>query len=152
MPPHDIVLVSPGTLPKTSSGKLQRSLCRQRFLQGARGSQELAGCGQSCVSVTPDTMHLLFNNAPYRVRLYNSPLLQKFLNKRLNGYVQDQFVLDCLCRHRARDCESRRQGDPEKFPELGHGVFLSERTASRLRGTTGLHIEAAYSPAFNLVR
>ncbi|MEZ5144406.1 MAG: fatty acyl-AMP ligase [Acidimicrobiales bacterium] len=34
VPPHEIVLVSPGTLPKTSSGKLQRSLCRQRFLLG----------------------------------------------------------------------------------------------------------------------
>lgn len=29
---HDIVLVEPGTLPKTSSGKLQRSLCRDRYL------------------------------------------------------------------------------------------------------------------------
>jgi len=34
-PPHDIVLVSPGTLPKTSSGKLQRSLCRARYLDDA---------------------------------------------------------------------------------------------------------------------
>jgi fatty-acyl-CoA synthase len=34
-PPHDIVLVSPGTLPKTSSGKLQRSLCRSRYLDDA---------------------------------------------------------------------------------------------------------------------
>ncbi|MGH9187133.1 MAG: AMP-binding protein, partial [Acidimicrobiales bacterium] len=32
LPPRDIVLVAPGTLPKTSSGKLQRSLCRQRYL------------------------------------------------------------------------------------------------------------------------
>ena len=29
---HDIVLVVPGSLPKTSSGKLQRSLCRDRYL------------------------------------------------------------------------------------------------------------------------
>jgi len=28
----DVVLVPPGTLPKTSSGKLQRSLCRDRYL------------------------------------------------------------------------------------------------------------------------
>ncbi len=28
----DIVLVAPGTLPKTSSGKPQRSLCRDRYL------------------------------------------------------------------------------------------------------------------------
>lgn len=34
-PPHDIVLVGPGTLPKTSSGKLQRSLCRTRYLDDA---------------------------------------------------------------------------------------------------------------------
>jgi fatty-acyl-CoA synthase len=31
-PAKDIVLVPPGTLPKTSSGKLQRSLCRDRYL------------------------------------------------------------------------------------------------------------------------
>ncbi|MCB0978352.1 MAG: fatty acyl-AMP ligase [Acidimicrobiales bacterium] len=29
----DIVLVAPGTLPKTSSGKLQRSLCRDHYLE-----------------------------------------------------------------------------------------------------------------------
>ncbi len=34
VPPHDVVLVSPGTLPKTSSGKLQRSLCKRRYLAG----------------------------------------------------------------------------------------------------------------------
>lgn len=32
-PPRDIVLVQPGTVPKTSSGKLQRSLCRQQYLR-----------------------------------------------------------------------------------------------------------------------
>lgn len=32
-PPRDIVLVQPGTLPKTSSGKLQRSLCCRQYLQ-----------------------------------------------------------------------------------------------------------------------
>jgi fatty-acyl-CoA synthase len=34
VPARDIVLVAPGTLPKTSSGKLQRSLCRQRYGDG----------------------------------------------------------------------------------------------------------------------
>ncbi len=31
--PPEVVLVAPGTLPKTSSGKLQRSLCRWRYLE-----------------------------------------------------------------------------------------------------------------------
>jgi acyl-CoA synthetase (AMP-forming)/AMP-acid ligase II len=31
---YDAVLVKPGTIPKTSSGKIQRALCRQRFLAG----------------------------------------------------------------------------------------------------------------------
>ncbi len=35
LPAADIVLVTPGTLPKTSSGKLQRSLCKQRYADGA---------------------------------------------------------------------------------------------------------------------
>jgi fatty-acyl-CoA synthase len=34
VPARDIVLVTPGTLPKTSSGKLQRSLCRRRYDDG----------------------------------------------------------------------------------------------------------------------
>jgi fatty-acyl-CoA synthase len=32
LPARDIVLVAPGSLPKTSSGKLQRSLCKTRYL------------------------------------------------------------------------------------------------------------------------
>ncbi len=31
LPLYEVVLVPPGTLPKTSSGKLQRSLCRERY-------------------------------------------------------------------------------------------------------------------------
>ncbi len=31
-PPRDVILVQPGTLPKTSSGKLQRTLCRKQYL------------------------------------------------------------------------------------------------------------------------
>jgi fatty-acyl-CoA synthase len=34
VPPVEVVLVRPGTLPKTSSGKLQRSLCRDRYHDG----------------------------------------------------------------------------------------------------------------------
>jgi fatty-acyl-CoA synthase len=34
LPPHDVILLPPGSLPKTSSGKLQRSLARQRFMDG----------------------------------------------------------------------------------------------------------------------
>jgi fatty-acyl-CoA synthase len=32
VPPREVVLVTPGTLPKTSSGKLQRALCKRRYL------------------------------------------------------------------------------------------------------------------------
>jgi fatty-acyl-CoA synthase len=34
VPAKDILLVAPGTLPKTSSGKLQRSLCKRRYEDG----------------------------------------------------------------------------------------------------------------------
>jgi fatty-acyl-CoA synthase len=39
LPPEEVVLVEPGTLPKTSSGKLQRSLCRSRYLSAALSSR-----------------------------------------------------------------------------------------------------------------
>ena len=32
LPPRDVMLVRPGTLPKTSSGKLQRAKCREHYL------------------------------------------------------------------------------------------------------------------------
>ena len=32
LPPRDVMLVQPSTLPKTSSGKLQRSKCRDEYL------------------------------------------------------------------------------------------------------------------------
>ena len=32
LPPRDVLLVQPGTLPKTSSGKLQRARCREQYL------------------------------------------------------------------------------------------------------------------------
>jgi fatty-acyl-CoA synthase len=32
LPPRDVLLVEPGTLPKTSSGKLQRAKCRELYL------------------------------------------------------------------------------------------------------------------------
>jgi fatty-acyl-CoA synthase len=32
LPPRDVMMVQPGTLPKTSSGKLQRSKCRDEYL------------------------------------------------------------------------------------------------------------------------
>ncbi len=34
IPPKQVILVEPGTVPKTSSGKLQRSACRQQFIEG----------------------------------------------------------------------------------------------------------------------
>ncbi len=33
--PYAVVLIKPGSLPRTSSGKVQRSLCRNQFLEGA---------------------------------------------------------------------------------------------------------------------
>lgn len=42
LPPGDVLLVPPGTLPKTSSGKLQRSLCRRSYVEG---SLELVSAG-----------------------------------------------------------------------------------------------------------
>jgi len=40
LPPRDVMLVQPGSLPKTSSGKLQRARCREQYLE-----EELALAG-----------------------------------------------------------------------------------------------------------
>ena len=34
---HTVALVPPGTVPKTSSGKIQRAACRQALLDGTLG-------------------------------------------------------------------------------------------------------------------
>jgi hypothetical protein len=64
----------------------------ERFVQGARGENELVGCSERCLSESPDTEHRLFNGAPFRVRLYNSPLLQAQENRTFSAYLQDQWV------------------------------------------------------------
>ncbi len=38
LPAHEVVLIAPSTMPKTSSGKLQRSACKQQYLAGALAS------------------------------------------------------------------------------------------------------------------
>ena len=43
VPPKEVVLVRAGTVPKTSSGKLQRSACRSQFTDGSLA--RLAGGG-----------------------------------------------------------------------------------------------------------
>ena len=45
LPTDEVVLVGPGTLPKTSSGKLQRSLCRTRYLDEELVRRLAAGLG-----------------------------------------------------------------------------------------------------------
>ena len=42
IPPKQVILVEPGTVPKTSSGKLQRSACRQQFIEGTLAVLDLS--------------------------------------------------------------------------------------------------------------
>jgi hypothetical protein len=65
----------------------------ERFMQGARGPGELVGCSERCLSDTPDTEHRLFNGAPFRVRLWNGPILQAQENRTMSAYAQDQWVV-----------------------------------------------------------
>ena len=65
----------------------------ERFYQGARGPNELAGCTDGCVSDTPDTAHLLFNGAPFQVELYNGPVTTRLEMQKWHAYVQDQWVV-----------------------------------------------------------
>lgn len=61
---HTIEFVKPGTIPKTSSGKIQRSLCRAKFLAGgleelrkARAATPAAGAVEEIASFVPDVGH-----------------------------------------------------------------------------------------------
>jgi outer membrane receptor protein involved in Fe transport len=64
-------------------------------LKGARGDGELelVGCTRECISETPGVQHLLFNGAPFRARLYNSPARLSFELRKWAYYAQDQWVL-----------------------------------------------------------
>jgi hypothetical protein len=66
---------------------------QERFFQGARGSNELFGCSEQCLSGTPDTWHVLFDNQPFRVRLWNSPRLTYAENRHWAAYLQDQWIV-----------------------------------------------------------
>ncbi len=55
LPAKDVVLVAPGTLPKTASGKLQRSLCRQRYLTTGRRLTDPSRSERSAEPAMPRT-------------------------------------------------------------------------------------------------
>jgi len=46
MPPDEVVLIPPGTIPKTSSGKIRRSSARESYLSGRLGRPEGTSLGQ----------------------------------------------------------------------------------------------------------
>ncbi len=50
--PRDIVCLKPGSLPKTSSGKLQRRKCRQQYLNGELGSKGSRNIGSNANRLT----------------------------------------------------------------------------------------------------
>jgi acyl-CoA synthetase (AMP-forming)/AMP-acid ligase II len=54
VPVHEAVLVPPGGVPRTSSGKLQRSLCRERYLAGAL--EALARGGRPAAPAAPPAL------------------------------------------------------------------------------------------------
>ena len=55
LPPRDVMLVQPGTLPKTSSGKLQRAKCREQYLDE---TLELASASEHARSFASDRHRL----------------------------------------------------------------------------------------------
>jgi acyl-CoA synthetase (AMP-forming)/AMP-acid ligase II len=52
VPPADVVCLSPGSLPKTSSGKLQRRKTRQQYLIGKLGDEGVRTMGSSGSTLT----------------------------------------------------------------------------------------------------
>jgi acyl-CoA synthetase (AMP-forming)/AMP-acid ligase II len=62
---HNVLLVAPGTVPKTSSGKIQRLLCRQRFVDGKLERLEAGPAGLTSVAT------------PVRARAECSPLPER---------------------------------------------------------------------------
>ncbi len=56
--PYAVVLIKPGNLPRTSSGKLQRSLCRNQYLEG---SLKLVAQG-GAATIETSTKHSLKDN------------------------------------------------------------------------------------------
>jgi acyl-CoA synthetase (AMP-forming)/AMP-acid ligase II len=52
---HEVVFIRPGTLPRTSSGKVQRGLCRARFLEGKLSLVVAARVGDEVSNSEPGT-------------------------------------------------------------------------------------------------
>jgi outer membrane receptor protein involved in Fe transport len=68
-------------------------LREEKYYQGARGPDSLAGCTEACISETPDTAHLLFDGEPFQVELYQAPMVLNYNTRKWNAYFQDQWVV-----------------------------------------------------------
>jgi hypothetical protein len=63
------------------------------FRAGFHGSELRASTTFADPAGTHDTHLLLFNGAPFRVRLWNTPLIQRMGIRRIAGYVEDEWSI-----------------------------------------------------------
>lgn len=65
----------------------------RQYIRGARGADQLEGCTSGCISAIPDTIHVLFNDRPFRVQLFNTPVVVRSQVDALAAYLQDQWAV-----------------------------------------------------------
>ena len=84
---HAIVLIRPGSIPKTSSGKIQRRACRTLFSEG--GFQVLHSWTQTAIQDTPET---LIDNRPLlsATQPPDRATIQKWLVERFAAHLHKQ--------------------------------------------------------------
>lgn len=93
--PHGIALVEPGSLPKTTSGKIRRSECRKRYLSDQLSLRHLWVAAEPTASIWPARAVLRALPAPERTEAVTAALaswLQQALNLPNEVELQSQSL------------------------------------------------------------
>jgi amino acid adenylation domain-containing protein len=141
---HEIVFLSHGTLPKTSSGKIQRQACRQLYLAGKLpevGRSQVGEEGDAAPATTAATLPAGWLDLPAEERL---SLLEDHLTDRLTGVLRlppgridrnqplTAFGLDSLAYVEVQGAVESSLGLRLDLPDLLQGPTLRQLAVSLL--------------------
>jgi acyl-CoA synthetase (AMP-forming)/AMP-acid ligase II/acyl carrier protein len=122
---HGLVLLKPATLPKTSSGKIRRSACRDAFLDGSL--EVLFAWSQAEAKALPDEESL---SAPAPALIPNGEIPT---NRAIEQWIQ-QWVADRMQVNRAEIATSK------PFADFGLDSLTATELAEQLEKWLGLSI------------
>lgn len=144
LPISDLVLVPPGSVPRTSSGKIRRQACKQAYLEGrldvlARSGGEDRSGSEAPPPTTDPALDLLRGAIRALPSLQRAPLILRFLKAKLaerlrlpESGIRPDLSIRAMGLDSLRTVELKHAVDALLGLETSLSLFLSDATLAEL--------------------